>query len=36
MHTTDYLLIGIVQHPRYDTWWLRRNWWYQLAELDVV
>jgi hypothetical protein len=36
VHTTDYLLIGIVQHPRYDTWWLRRNWWYQLAELDVV
>ena len=36
LHTTQYLLIGIVQHPRYDTWWLRENWWYQLAELDVV
>ncbi len=36
VRTTDYLLIGIVQDPRYDTWWLRDNWWYQLAELDVV
>ena len=36
LHTTQYLLIGIVQDPRYDTWWLRENWWYQLAELDVV
>jgi hypothetical protein len=36
VHTTDYLLIGIVQDPRYDTWWLRENWWYQLAELDTV
>jgi len=33
---SDYLLIGIVQDPRYDTWWLRDHWWYQLAELDVV
>jgi hypothetical protein len=36
LHTTQYLLIGIVQDPRYDTWWLRENWWYQPAELDVV
>lgn len=36
VHTSDYLLIGIVQDPRYDTWWLREHWWYQLAELDVV
>jgi len=36
LHTTDYLLIGIIQSPRYDTWWLRQNWWYQLVELDVV
>ena len=36
LHTTQYLLIGIVQDPRYDTWWLRENWWVQLAELDVV
>jgi len=36
VYGTDYLLIGIVQSPRYDTWWLRRNWWYQLSELDVV
>jgi hypothetical protein len=36
VHTSDYLLIGIVQDPRYDTWWLRQNWWVQLAELDVV
>lgn len=36
LHTTDYLLIGIIQDPRYDTWWLREHWWYQLAELDVV
>jgi hypothetical protein len=36
VHTSDYLLIGIIQNPRYDTWWLRDNWWYQLAELDVV
>jgi hypothetical protein len=36
LHTTPYLLIGIVQDPRYDTWWLRENWWVQLAELDVV
>jgi len=33
---SDYLLIGIIQDPRYDTWWLRHNWWYQLAELDTV
>jgi L-amino acid N-acyltransferase YncA len=36
VYASDYLLIGIVQHPRHDTWWLRRNWWYQLAELDAV
>jgi hypothetical protein len=36
LHTTQYLLIGIVQDPRYDTWWLREHWWVQLAELDVV
>jgi len=36
VHTSDYLLIGIIQDPRYDTWWLREHWWYQLAELDVV
>ena len=36
VHSSDYLLIGIIQDPRYDTFWLRRNWWYQLAELDVV
>ena len=35
-HPSDYLLIGIIQDPRYDTWWLREHWWYQLAELDVV
>jgi len=36
LHSTQYLLIGIVQDPRYDTWWLREHWWVQLAELDVV
>src|SRR5262245_40931517 len=36
VHTSDYLLIGIIQDRRYDTWWLREHWWYQLAELDVV
>ena len=36
VHSSDYLLIGIVQDPRHDTWWLRNHWWYQLAELDVV
>lgn len=36
VHASDYLLIGIIQDPRYDTWWLREHWWYQLAELDVV
>jgi hypothetical protein len=36
VHPSDYLLIGIIQDPRYDTWWLRQHWWYQLAELDVV
>ncbi len=36
VYPSDYLLIGIVQNPRYDTWWLRKNWWYQLAELDAV
>ncbi len=36
VHPSDYLLIGIIQDPRYDTWWLREHWWYQLAELDVV
>jgi len=36
VHSSDYLLIGIIQDPRYDTWWLREHWWYQLAELDVV
>ena len=35
-YPSDYLLIGIVQNPRYDTWWLREHWWYQLAELDTV
>ncbi|HED64645.1 MAG TPA: GNAT family N-acetyltransferase [Planctomycetes bacterium] len=33
---SDYLLIGIIQDPHYDTWWLRKHWWYQLAELDTV
>ena len=33
---SDYLLIGIVQDPHYDTWWLRDHWWYQLAELDTI
>ncbi len=36
VYSSDYLLIGIIQNPSYDTWWLRRNWWYQLAELDVI
>jgi len=36
VYASDYLLIGIVQNPRYDTWWLRANWWYQLAELDTI
>jgi len=36
LHSSNYLLIGIVQDPKYDTWWLREHWWYQLAELDVV
>ena len=36
VYPSDYLLIGIIQHPRYDTWWLRRHWWYQLGELDAV
>jgi hypothetical protein len=36
LHTSSYLLIGIIQDPRYDTWWLRDHWWVQLAELDVV
>lgn len=36
LHTSPYLLIGIVQDPRYDTWWLREHWWYQLGELDTV
>jgi len=33
---SDYLLIGIIQNPRYDTHWLRDNWWYQLSDLDAV
>lgn len=36
VYASDYLLIGIIQDPKYDTWWLRRNWWYQLGELDVI
>jgi hypothetical protein len=36
LHPSSYLLIGIIQDPRYDTWWLRENWWVQLAELDTV
>ncbi len=36
VYGSDYLLIGIVQRPRHDTWWLRENWWYQLAELDAI
>ena len=36
VYASDYLLIGIVQNPRYDTWWLRDNWWYQLGELDTI
>jgi len=36
VYASNYLLIGIVQNPRYDTWWLRDHWWYQLAELDVI
>ena len=36
VHSSPYLLIGIIQDPRYDTWWLRENWWVQLAELDTV
>lgn len=35
-HSSDYLLIGIIQTPRFDTRWLRDNWWYQLAELDLI
>ena len=36
VYASDYLLIGIVQNPRYDTWWLRKHWWYQLGELDAI
>ena len=36
VYASDYLLIAIVQNPHYDTRWLRRRWWYQLAELDVL
>ncbi len=36
VYGSDYLLIGIIQSPRYDTWWLRERWWYQLAELDAI
>ena len=36
VYASDYLLIGIIQNPKHDTWWLRKNWWYQLAELDAI
>ncbi len=36
VYGSDYLMIGIIQNPAYDTWWLRKNWWYQLSELDAI
>ena len=33
---TDYYMVGRNFHPRLDMRWLRENWWYQLADSDLV
>lgn len=33
---TDYYMVGRNFHPRFDMRWLRENWWYQLADSDLV
>jgi hypothetical protein len=36
VHPSEYFMVSRNFHPRYDTLWLRDNWWYQLADLDIV
>ncbi len=36
-HPIEYSMVsGSYNDPRYDVDWLRRNWWYQLLDLDLV
>jgi hypothetical protein len=36
VHPTDYVTVSMKHHPRYDAFWLRQNWWYQLGDTDLV
>jgi hypothetical protein len=33
---TDYYMVGRTHHPPLTMRWLRENWWYQLADSDLV
>ncbi len=33
---SNYLTACVPYHRRYDTYWLRDNWWYTFAEMDLV
>lgn len=36
VHPTDYAAVARNFHARYSMRWLRENWWYQLADTDLV
>jgi len=36
VYPSEYFMIGVYYHKRYDMLWLRQNWWYQLIDTDLV
>ena len=36
VHPSDYFMIGHSYHKPFDMLWLRKNWWYQLIDTDLV
>jgi len=36
VYPSEYFMIGVYYHKRYDMLWLRQNWWYQLFDTDLV
>jgi hypothetical protein len=33
---SEYFMMGVYYHKRYDMLWLRKNWWYLLIDTDLV
>lgn len=36
VYPSDYLMSGRNNVAKHDMYWLRDNWWYQLAEMDII